>query len=97
MGRIISILKEEKILKPKDTVKDLELYRPKPSKNYPSGYKGRIGIFEVLSVSDAIKNLIHQKASSVEITKGIEVGDTIVTSGLLFLKEGAKLSYSTVK
>ena len=38
-----------------------------------------------------------RKASSVEITKGIEVGDTVVTSGLLFLKEGAKLSYSTVK
>ena len=38
-----------------------------------------------------------RKSSSVEITKGIEVGDTIVTSGLLFLKEGAKLSYSTVK
>ena len=38
-----------------------------------------------------------RKSSTVEITKGIEVGDTIVTSGLLFLKEGAKLSYSTVK
>ena len=38
-----------------------------------------------------------RKSSSVEITKGIEVGDTVVTSGLLFLKEGAKLSYSTVK
>ena len=38
-----------------------------------------------------------RKSSTVEITKGIEVGDTIVTSGLLFLKEGAKLTYSTVK
>ena len=38
-----------------------------------------------------------RKASAVEITDGIQAGDTIVTSGLLFLKEGAKLSYSSVK
>ena len=69
MDRIITILKQEKILKPKDTIKDLELYRPKPSKNSTSGYKGRIGIFEILSVNDAIKNLINQKASTTEITK----------------------------
>lgn len=69
MDRIINLLKEEKILKPKDTIKNLELYRPKPSKDSPSGYKGRIGIFEVLSVNDAIKNLINQKASTAEIAK----------------------------
>ena len=38
-----------------------------------------------------------RKSSTVEITEGIQVGDTIVTSGLLFLKEGATLSYSSVK
>lgn len=69
MERITSLLKEEKILKPKETIKNLELYRPKPSKDYPSGYKGRIGIFEVLSVSDKIKNLINQKSPTSEITK----------------------------
>ncbi len=38
-----------------------------------------------------------RKSSTVEITVGIQAGDTIVTSGLLFLKEGAKLTFSTVK
>lgn len=38
-----------------------------------------------------------RKSSTVEITNGIQAGDTIVTSGLLFLKEGAKLTFSTVK
>jgi len=38
-----------------------------------------------------------RKSSTVEITEGIQIGDTIVTSGLLFLKEGATLSYSSVK
>jgi len=37
-----------------------------------------------------------RNASNIEITKGIQPGDTIITSGLLFLKEGAKLNYSTI-
>ena len=69
MERIIKILKEEKIMKERETIKDLELFRPKPSKDSPSGYKGRIGIFEVLSVNDSIKILINQKASTEEITR----------------------------
>ena len=67
--KIIKILKEEKILGPKETINDLKLYRPKPSKDSSSGYKGRIGIFEVLAVSDTIKDLINRKASTLEITK----------------------------
>lgn len=38
-----------------------------------------------------------RKESKVEITDGINMGDTIVTNGLLFLKEGVKLSFSNVK
>lgn len=37
-----------------------------------------------------------RKASNIEITQGIQKGDTIITSGILFLKEGSKLLYSTV-
>lgn len=67
--RITKILKDEKILKPKDTVKDLEFYKPKPSKDCPCGYRGRIGIFEVLPINDAIKSLINRKTSTSEISK----------------------------
>ena len=38
-----------------------------------------------------------RNASNIEITKGIQPGDTIITSGLLFLKEGTKLNYSSIK
>jgi len=38
-----------------------------------------------------------RRASNIEITEGLQAGDTIITTGLLFLKEGAKLSYSTLK
>lgn len=37
-----------------------------------------------------------RKADAVEIIQGIQAGDTLVTSGLLFIKEGSKLNYSTV-
>jgi membrane fusion protein (multidrug efflux system) len=38
-----------------------------------------------------------RKESMVEITSGINSGDTVITNGLLFLKEGVKLSFSNIK
>lgn len=38
-----------------------------------------------------------REASNIEITEGIHPGDTIVLNGLLFLKEGAGLLFSSVK
>jgi len=38
-----------------------------------------------------------RKASDIEITNGLQPGDTIITSGLLFLKEGGKLQYATIR
>lgn len=38
-----------------------------------------------------------RNASMIEITSGIHAGDTIITTGLLFLKPGSKLNYSKVK
>ena len=68
LGRITELLRQEKVLKPKGTLKDLDLYRPKPSKDSKSGYKGRLGIFEVLPVTESIKELIIKKASIHDIT-----------------------------
>jgi len=68
LDRILEILKEEKLVKSNNKLTDVELYRPKPSKDSPSGYKGRIGIIEVLLVNEEIKKLIVQKVSTGEIT-----------------------------
>jgi len=65
--RVLEILKEEKLAKPKDTLKDIVLYRPKPSKDSPEGYKGRIGICEILPVTETIKELIVKEADSGQI------------------------------
>ena len=67
LDRILKILKEEKIIKPRDDFKDVVFYRPKPSKDCPEGYRGRLGIYEVLSVTETIKELIVKRATSAQI------------------------------
>jgi len=68
LDRILKILKEEKIIKEKETFKDIKFYRPKSLKICPEGYKGRIGIFEILPVTETIKELIIKRATSEQIT-----------------------------
>jgi membrane fusion protein, multidrug efflux system len=38
-----------------------------------------------------------RRSADIEVLDGLNAGDTIITSGLLFLKEGAKLNYETIK
>jgi len=64
LKRVENILKKEGLLKKKGTVKDVAFFEPKPTKSCPEGYKGRIGIFEVLPVTESIKKLITQNATS---------------------------------
>jgi len=67
LERILKILREERVIEPKKELKDIFFFRPKPSKNCPDGYRGRIGIFEVLPISESIKELIVKRATSDEI------------------------------
>jgi type IV pilus assembly protein PilB len=69
LKRIKEVLREEKILKNKRGLEDLEFCRPKASKECPEGYKGRIGIYEVLKVSESIKALINKGESADDIQK----------------------------
>lgn len=56
--------------------KSLKFYKGKGCNNCEnSGYRGRIGIFEVLNFSEEIKDLVQKRASSEEITrKAVEQG-----------------------
>jgi len=67
LDRILKILKDEKIVKPKSTLKDIEFYHPRPTKENPEGYSGRVGIYEVLPVTESIKELIVKQATSDQI------------------------------
>lgn len=67
LERILNILKAEKIIKPRDTFKNIYFWRPKPTKECPEGYQGRLGIYEVLTVSQSLKELIIKHATSDQI------------------------------
>ena len=67
LDKILKILKEQKIIKLKQSFKDIEFYHPKPTKECPNGYKGRMGIYEVLAITETIKNLIVKKANIDQI------------------------------
>ena len=68
LDSILEILKEEKLVKPKGVLQDVDFYRPKPTEDCPEGYRGRIGIYEVLPVTETIKELIVKRATSSQIT-----------------------------
>jgi len=55
-----------------------------------TGYKGRVGLFEVMEVTDDIKELILNRAQSYQIKKkAVEQGMiTLRQSGLIKIKEG---------
>jgi type IV pilus assembly protein PilB len=69
LDKILEILKKEELAKPKDKIEDVNFYRAKPSKDSADGYKGRVGIFEVLPIDEKIKTLIVRKATTSEINQ----------------------------
>ena len=67
LDKILKILEEEKIVSKKASWKNIPFYRPKKTDECPEGYKGRIGIYEVLPVTETIKEMIVKQATSDEI------------------------------
>ncbi|MDP1538940.1 MAG: GspE/PulE family protein [bacterium] len=66
---VLKVLKEERLITAKQTLKDVIFYRPKPSKDSLDGYQGRIGIYEVLSVTESIKEMIIKEADADQVQK----------------------------
>ena len=69
LDKILEILKKEKVIKPKDAWSTIDFYRPGKSEDCPDGYKGRAGIYEILEVSETIKDLIIKEATADQINK----------------------------
>lgn len=64
---ILRALEEDKIIESGQKFSNIEFYHHKKSKTCPKGYKGRFGIFEVLSVTESIKRLISRGVFSSQI------------------------------
>lgn len=74
-----------------EEVKSITVYRPNGcSACHNTGYRGRVGLFEVMEVTEEIKDLILSRAQSYQIKKkAIEQGMvTLRQSGLIKIKEG---------
>ncbi len=48
------------------------LYKGKESPDAPSGYKGRVGLYEVFEVSETIQDMIMKRSSSADIQKAAQ-------------------------
>jgi len=70
--KILKTLKEEKAIKENQNWENIKFGRAKDTKKCPEGYKGRIGIFEVLEVTETIKELINKERPADEIQKRAE-------------------------
>lgn len=66
MDKVLESLKKEGVVSPKSNWKDVNFYRPKNEKD-PESYKGRMGIYEVLEVTETIKNMIIEGKTTEEI------------------------------
>jgi type IV pilus assembly protein PilB len=88
--RILKILRKEGLAKPHQPLTKISFFRPKPSKEAPDGYKGRIGIFEVLPVTQTIKELIVQEATADKIEEQAKKEGmiTMVEDGFLKAAQG---------
>jgi len=73
MEKIMETMKKSGMLKGKIESKtnwlDVKLYKSVGCDQCNGGYKGRVGIFEVLEIDDDIRKMISQKASSDELDK----------------------------
>lgn len=66
LDRMLTMLKNEKLVGPEDTWDKIPFYKP-VAKDGGDGYSNRIGMHEVLKVSNTIKEMIIKGASQDEI------------------------------
>jgi len=67
LDRMLTLLRDEKIISKKDGLDKVPFYKPTPGKDSEDGYSNRIGIHEVLDVTSTIKDLIMKGATAGEI------------------------------
>jgi type IV pilus assembly protein PilB len=96
LDRMMNFIKSGKLVPEDATWDKIPFYKPKPTAEAPDGYKGRVGIHEVLKVSLPIKELILKSAISDEIEKQaksegmmtiLEDGIFLVVSGVTSMEE----------
>ena len=95
MERLADVMRKEEMVEgkykdAKEMWMDVKFKRGKGCSKCRGGYKGRMGIYEVLQITDGIKKLINAGANSEEIEKqGIEEGmNTMFEDGIIKAAKG---------
>ncbi|MGM0439196.1 MAG: GspE/PulE family protein [Patescibacteria group bacterium] len=90
LDKIVNILKQKGEIREDETIRDVEFFKPVETEKAPDGYRGRIGAFEVLEVSEEIKDLVVSRASSSKIKqKAREEGMiTMLEDGIIKAAQG---------
>ncbi|MEX1026743.1 MAG: GspE/PulE family protein [Candidatus Paceibacterota bacterium] len=69
LDHVKRFLKEEGVITGDKAWTKIPFYKPEASQESDDGYSGRLGIYEVLDVTESIKELIRQGASTAQIEK----------------------------
>ncbi len=67
LDKVLKALKEENMVGKKDDWNNIYFYKAKESPDSKDGYSGRLGIHEVLKMTQTIKDLVMKGATSEEI------------------------------
>lgn len=62
-------LKKQGVIKSDQSLENLEFYKPTPTPDCQDGFKGRIGIFELIESDDIIRDLIIKGADTQKISE----------------------------
>ncbi len=75
---------------PADKIGTFKLYSPVGCENCKNGYKGRVGIYEVVKITPALQRIIMEEGNSIQIAEQArkEGFNDLRTSGLLKAMQG---------
>ncbi len=90
LDRVLAALREEKVVGPKVEWDEVSFYKPVPAGEGDDGYKGRVGIHEVLKMTPTIRELIIKGATAgdIEIQAKKEGMLTMLEDGIFKVVQG---------
>ncbi len=90
LDRVLEVLVEEKVVKPKTTWNEVPFWKPNPSKEYPDGFHSRVGIHEVLKVTPTLRQMVMEgkTSSDIEAQARKEGMITMIEDGILSAVKG---------
>lgn len=90
LDRMLEFLKKEKAVGQDATWETIPFYKPKPSEESETGFKGRLGIHEVMKVSTTIKEMILKGLPNDEIEKKAKEEGmmTMIEDGIFLAAKG---------